>query len=181
MPGSGRPARTDQPLAWADVIRPAQPADVPALLQLIHELARYEREPDAVQNEPDRLRDVLFGANPSVYAHVAELAGEVVGCAIWFVNYSTWTGRHGIYLEDLIVSEAARGAGLGTALLSELARICRERGYRRLDWAVLDWNEPAIGFYRSLGAVGQTAWRGYRLSGAELDALADLTRPGADA
>ena len=166
------------------MIRPALPADIPALLHLIHELARYEREPDAVANHPDQLRDVLFGEHPSVFAHVAEHAGEVVGCAIWFVNYSTWTGRHGIYLEDLVISERARGTGLGKAMLAELAAICAQRGYCRLDWSVLDWNEPAIGFYRSLGAVEQTAWRAYRLTGEPLAALAqqaDRTGPGADA
>lgn len=166
------------------MIRPAQPTDVPALLQLIHELARYEREPDAVANQPHQLHDVLFGEHPSVFAHVAEQAGEVVGCAIWFVNYSTWTGRHGIYLEDLVVGERARGAGLGRALLAELARICHRRGYSRLDWSVLDWNEPAIGFYRSLGAVEQSSWRAYRLTGdalATLAAQADRTRSDADA
>ena len=166
------------------MIRPALPTDVPALLQLVHELARYEREPDAVATQPDQLHDVLFGEHPSVFAHVAEHAGEVVGCAIWFVNYSTWTGRHGIYLEDLVVGERARGTGLGTALLAELARICRQRGYSRLDWSVLDWNEPAIGFYRSLGAVEQSSWRAYRLTGDALAALAgqaDRMRSDADA
>lgn len=154
------------------MIRPALPTDVPALLQLIRELASYEREPDAVANQPGLLHDVLFGESPSVFAHVAEHAGEVVGCAIWFVSYSTWTGRHGIHLEDLVIGERARGTGLGTALLAELALICRQRGYTRLDWSVLDWNSPAIGFYRSLGAVEQSSWRAYRLTGDALDALA---------
>jgi GNAT superfamily N-acetyltransferase len=114
----------------------------------------------------------LFGESPAVFAHVAEHDGAVAGFALWFVNFSTWTGRHGIYLEDLYVSPAVRGHGYGKALLAELARICVERGYTRLDWQVLDWNAPAIGFYRAAGAVAMDDWRAYRLAGPALSALA---------
>jgi GNAT superfamily N-acetyltransferase len=154
------------------VIRAATPADVPALLQLIRELADYEREPEAVVNDELRLTTVLFGPHPAVFAHVAEEAGRVVGCAVWFLNYSTWTGRPGIYLEDLVVRPDARGGGHGRALLARLARICVERGYPRLDWAVLDWNAPAVAFYRALGAEPLTDWRPHRLSGTALSRLA---------
>jgi GNAT superfamily N-acetyltransferase len=162
------------------VIRDALPADVPVLLELIRELARYEREPDAVQTDERQLHESLFGPDPKVWALIAvdtssagaEVAESVVGCAIWFVNYSTWTGQHGIYLEDLVVRESARGGGHGRALLARLAAICLERGYPRLDWAVLDWNEPAWGFYRALGAEPMTEWTGHRVSGDALAALA---------
>lgn len=163
------------------MIRDALPADVPVLLELIRELARYEREPDAVQADERQLHESLFGPDPKVWALVAtesapdpsgKPAEVVVGCAIWFVNYSTWTGRHGIYLEDLVVRESARGGGHGRALLARLAAICLERGYARLDWAVLDWNEPAWGFYRALGAEPMTEWTGHRVSGDALAALA---------
>jgi GNAT superfamily N-acetyltransferase len=160
------------------MIRDARPADVPALLELIRELARYEREPDAVETDERQLTEVLFGPDPAVWALVAEDKEEhtdqprIVGCAIWFVNFSTWTGRHGIYLEDLVVSESARGGGHGRALLARLAAICLDRGYPRLDWAVLDWNEPAWGFYRAIGAEPMTEWTGHRVSGPALAALA---------
>jgi len=121
----------------------------------------------------DDLRRSLFGDQPAVFAHVAEHEGAVAGFALWFVNYSTWTGRHGIYLEDLYVSPELRGHGYGRALLTELARICVERGYGRLEWSVLDWNEPAIGFYESLGAVAMDEWTVHRMTGPALHALAD--------
>jgi GNAT superfamily N-acetyltransferase len=154
------------------VIRAAAPADVPALLELIRELAGYEREPDAVVNDETRLRAVLFRPQPAVFAHVAEEAGRIVGCAVWFLNYSTWTGRPGIYLEDLVVRADTRGGGHGRALLARLARICVERGYPRLDWAVLDWNAPALAFYHAVGGEPLTSWRPYRLSGTALSRLA---------
>jgi GNAT superfamily N-acetyltransferase len=153
------------------VIRPAVPGDVPAIYRLIRELAEYEQAPEQVSATLQQLADSLFGPEPAVFAHVAEHEGEVVGFALWFLNYSTWLGRHGIYLEDLYVTPAMRGSGLGRALLAELARICVERGYGRLDWSVLDWNTPARGFYAALGAVPVDDWTVYRLSGA---ALADL-------
>ena len=152
------------------MIRPAVPADVPAVLALIRELATYEREPDAVVATEAGLTEALFGATPAVYCHVAEDAGEVVGFALWFRNFSTWLGRHGVYLEDLYVRPTHRGRGFGKALLTTLASIARERGYGRVEWAVLDWNTPAQDFYRSLGAVPMDEWTVWRLAG---DALRD--------
>ena len=154
------------------MVRPAAVGDVAVILDLIRELATFEREPDAVRTSEDDLRRALFGADPEVFAHVAEQDGAVVGVAVWFVNFSTWTGQHGIFLEDLIIRQSARGGGHGRALVAELARICAERGYRRLDWSVLDWNTDAQRFYRSLGAAPMTEWTGWRLTGG---ALAELT------
>jgi GNAT superfamily N-acetyltransferase len=118
------------------------------------------------------LSDALFGANPAAEAVIAEHESEPVGFALFFQNFSTWTGRPGMYLEDLYVTPAARGLGVGTALLRHLARIAVERGYGRFEWAVLDWNEPAIAFYRSVGAFGMDEWRIQRVSGDALDRLA---------
>ncbi|HVF06054.1 MAG TPA: GNAT family N-acetyltransferase [Frankiaceae bacterium] len=154
------------------MIRPAAPADVPAVLGLIRELATYEREPDAVVATADGLRSALFGPSPTVYCHVAEADGEVVGFALWFRNFSTWLGRPGIYLEDLYVRPAYRGRGLGKALLATLASIATERGYGRVEWSVLDWNSPAHDFYRSIGARPMDEWTVWRLSGDTLTALA---------
>jgi GNAT superfamily N-acetyltransferase len=154
------------------VIRPARPHDVPAIRGLIRGLAGYERALDEVEITEQGLHDALFGPGPTVFAHVAEHEGAVAGVALWFVNFSTWTGRHGIYLEDLFVTPEARGLGLGRALLAELARVCVERGYARLDWAVLDWNTPAQGFYAALGAQWLSTWQPHRLAGDALEALA---------
>ncbi|MDQ0211978.1 GNAT family N-acetyltransferase [Arthrobacter bambusae] len=154
------------------VIRPAALSDVPAILQMIHALAVYEKEPDAVKNTPEMLTEALFGENPRVYAHMAEnAAGDVQGFALWFLNYSTWEGVHGIYLEDLYVTPAARGEGHGKALLRHLAATAVERGYARVEWSVLDWNEPSINFYRNLGAVPMDGWSTFRLSGDALGAF----------
>jgi GNAT superfamily N-acetyltransferase len=157
--------------AGAMRIRPAAPADVPAILRLIRELADYERSLDQVAATQDDLSAALFGAAPAVFAHVAVAGQQVVGFALWFLNFSTWLGRHGIYLEDLYVTPAMRGRGVGKALLAELAATCVRRGYGRLEWWVLDWNEPAIGFYRSIGAVPMSEWTVHRLTGKALDAL----------
>jgi GNAT superfamily N-acetyltransferase len=154
------------------VLRRATPADVPGIFALITELAVYEREPDAVTSTPELIHDAMFGERPTVYGHVVERDGEIAGIAIWFLNFSTWTGRNGIYLEDLIVSERHRGRGYGLALMRALARECVEQGYTRFEWVVLDWNEPAIRFYRSIGAVGMDEWTVQRLDGAALAALA---------
>jgi GNAT superfamily N-acetyltransferase len=154
------------------MIRPARPGDVPTILALVHELAEYEREPDAVEMTESGLRDALFGADPKVWVHVAEESGEVVGHALWYVNFSTWSGRHGIWLDDLYVRPEHRGKGHGLALLRALAAICIERAYARLEWWVLDWNEPAIGFYRSLGAVAMDEWTVNRVTGEALHRLA---------
>ncbi|MEG9248077.1 GNAT family N-acetyltransferase [Arthrobacter sp. Soc17.1.1.1] len=155
-------------------IREARPADVPVILQLIHDLALYEKEPDAVKNTVGSLEDALFGDRPTIFAHVAEAEGQVQGFALWFLNYSTWEGVNGIYLEDLYVRPEARGAGHGKALLANLARIAAERGYARVEWSVLDWNEPSIRFYQQLGARPQTGWSTFRLTGSALAEAAAL-------
>jgi GNAT superfamily N-acetyltransferase len=153
-------------------VRPAVAADVPVLLELVHELAAYEREPDAVEATEQLLSAALFGPSPVASCHVAlGPDGQVAGFALWYVTFSTWKGLPGLWLEDLFVRPAARGSGLGKALLKELAAVCVERGYPRFEWWVLDWNAPAIGFYRSLGAVPQDAWTTFRVDG---QALADL-------
>ncbi|HVC68274.1 MAG TPA: GNAT family N-acetyltransferase [Acidimicrobiales bacterium] len=157
------------------ILRAAVPSDVPALVELIEELAAYEREPDAVEVDAAMLSDALFAEAPVVFATVADDGGAVVGTAIHFRNFSTWTGRVGIYLEDLYVRPGHRGRGIGRALLAHLAQTARDRGYARVDWSVLDWNEPALAFYRSIGARPMTGWTGYRLDG---DALAVLAQEG---
>jgi GNAT superfamily N-acetyltransferase len=153
------------------MIRPAVPEDVPEILALVGELAAYEREPDAVVASEDALRAALFGPSPAVFCHVAEADGEVAGFALWFLNFSTWLGRHGIYLEDLYVRPAYRGRGLGKALLTTLTSIAAERGYGRVEWWVLDWNEPAQAFYRSLGAEPMDEWTVWRLTRDALQSL----------
>ena len=156
----------------APVIRVATPSDVPVLLELVRELAVYEKEPDAVlATEPD-LHDALFGTDPSAGCHVAELDGAVVGFALWYRTFSTWQGKPGLWLEDLFVRPEARGTGLGRALLVELARTAVARGWTRFEWWVLDWNEPAQGFYRSLGAHPEDEWTVWRVEGEALRALA---------
>jgi len=158
------------------LIRPARPGDVPEIHRLIEGLAEYEKEPDAVDATEADLHQALFAETPAVFAHVAEHTGEdgaqvVTGFALWFLTYSTWTGRHGIHLEDLYVRPEHRGLGHGFALLQNLAHICVERGYRRLEWSVLDWNTPAIRFYESLGSVPRDGWTVHRLDGDALDSL----------
>ena len=152
-------------------VRRAVPADVPAVVALVHELADYEREPASCHLTAEQLHAALFGPEPALFGHVAEARGEVVGCALWFLSFSTWRGVHGLHLEDLYVRPAHRGAGLGRALLAALAGVCVERGYGRLEWAVLDWNAPALAFYRSLGAVALDGWTTHRLDGHALAAL----------
>ncbi|MEP7033973.1 MAG: GNAT family N-acetyltransferase [Dermatophilaceae bacterium] len=161
----------------ADTVREALPRDVPAILALVRELATYEREPDAVEATEADFRAVLFPEHgaPVAFAHVAVVDGEIVGMAIWYVTFSTWLGHGGIWLEDLFVSPEHRGAGLGKALLATLAALCRERGYGRLEWWVLRWNKPSIGFYDSIGAAPMDEWLTYRLDGPQLDALAQST------
>ena len=154
------------------MIRPASPQDVPQIHRLIRDLAEYEESLDAVTATEGDLRRALFADQPAIFAHVAEHEGSVAGFALWFLNYSTWLGSHGIYLEDLYVTPALRGTGLGRALLSELARVCVQRGYGRLEWAVLDWNAPARGFYESLGAAPMDEWTVHRLTAPALQALA---------
>ena len=161
------------------MIRPAVPADVPALVQLVRDLAEYERAPEEAVATEAQLHEVLFGPQAAVFCDVAEVEGEVVGLAVWFLSFSTWLGRHGIYLEDLYVTPSRRGEGHGKALLATLARRCVERGYGRLEWSVLDWNTPAIDFYVTLGAVGMDGWTVHRLAGAPLAALATEAPPPA--
>jgi GNAT superfamily N-acetyltransferase len=153
------------------LIRAATVDDVPVVVQLVRELAKYEREPDAVVATEEHFRTALFGPEPKVFCLVAEDAGDVVGFAVYFLNFSTWLGTHGIYLEDLFVRPEARGGGHGRALLTELARIAVEHGYGRVEWSVLDWNESAQGFYRSLGAAPQDEWTVWRLTGDPLQQL----------
>ncbi|MEE1927643.1 GNAT family N-acetyltransferase [Streptomyces sp. TRM 70351] len=155
------------------MIRAATPADVPVIRDMIRELAEYERAADHARATEEQLHEALFGAHPAAFALLAEDGGEPLGFALWFRNFSTWTGTHGVYLEDLYVRPSARGAGHGRALLAALAGICRERGYERFEWSVLDWNEPSIGFYRSLGAEPMSGWTVYRLAGEPLRALAE--------
>lgn len=147
---------------------------MPAILALVHELAVYEKEPDAVEATDAHFRAALFPPDhaPTAFAHVAVVDGKVVGMAVWFVTFSTWLGRSGIWLEDLFVSPEHRGSGLGKQLLATLARLCAERSYGRLEWWVLRWNTPSIGFYDSLGGRPMDDWLTYRLDGHDLDALA---------
>jgi len=158
------------------MIRTAVDDDVDTLVQLIHDLARFERSADSVIIDRGLLRDALFGDSPTVFAHVAEEGGSIVAMAIWFLNFSTWTGRNGIYLEDLYVRPEARGRGIGRALIAELAGIAHRSGYSRVEWSVLDWNRSAIRFYQSLGAVPMDEWTGYRLAGPALETLAQHHR-----
>ncbi|MEU4192828.1 GNAT family N-acetyltransferase [Kribbella sp. NPDC026611] len=152
-------------------VRRARPEDVPAIVSLVEGLAEYERARDECRLTTEQLSTALFGPAPAVFCHVAEHEGEIVGCAIWFLSFSTWRGVHGIYLEDLFVSPTARGTGLGKALLTTLAQECVANNYERLEWSVLDWNTSAIDFYKSLGARPQDEWTVYRLTD---DALTKL-------
>jgi GNAT superfamily N-acetyltransferase len=154
-------------------LRPARREDVPAIVGLIQDLALYERQPEDCHADPRLLEEHLFGPKPYAEVILAEAGGETVGFALFFHNYSTWLTRPGLYLEDLFVKPERRGLGIGKALLARLARIAIERGCGRMEWSVLTWNEPSIGFYVALGAVPMDGWRTYRLTG---DALRDLGR-----
>jgi GNAT superfamily N-acetyltransferase len=158
-------------------IRPVGRDDIAAVVSMVHELAEYERAEQECHLAVEQLQSALFGPNPSLFGHVAYMddAAEPVGCALWFLNFSTWLGTHGIYLEDLYVRPAARGNGVGRALLTELAAICVDRGYERLDWWVLHWN-PARAFYQSIGAQPMDDWVPYRLAGPALQAMAHARR-----
>lgn len=157
-------------------IRVATENDAEAIHKLIRGLAEYEREPHAVEVTPEILRAQMASARPPFECLLAECDGQQAGFALYFQNYSTWKGKPGMYLEDLFVRPEFRGHGLGKALLVRLAQVCVERGYGRFEWAVLDWNEPAIGFYKKLGAVPMNEWTTMRLTG---DALVKLARPPA--
>lgn len=154
------------------IVRRAEPRDVASILHLIRALATFEREPDAVRATEASLTETLFGASPQVFAHVAEDEGTIAGIAVWFLNYSTWTGRPGLYLEDLVVDEELRGRGVGRLLFGALAKEAAARGCARVDWAVLDWNEAAMDFYRTVGGRPQSGWQPWRLEGEALAALA---------
>jgi GNAT superfamily N-acetyltransferase len=160
----------------ADLLKPgirvARPEDVPRIRELIIELATYERMPDEARATDEQLRAALFGERPAVFALVAEADGSVVGFALWFLNFSTWEGVHGIYLEDLYVRPEARGHGFGKALLQSLAVIAVHRGYARFEWWVLNWNTPSIEFYQAMGAVPMDEWTVFRLSGPALRSAA---------
>ncbi len=169
-----RPSAPDRPH-----VRGATIADVSAIHGLVQALAEYERAPHEVVATALDLERALFSETPGVWALVAEEQGAVVGFALWFVTYSTWVGRHGMWLEDLFVLPERRGAGIGKALLVELARICVERDYRRLEWNVLDWNEPALRFYQSLEAAPLDEWTVHRLTGPALARLAGSAQGGA--
>ncbi len=133
-------------------IRPARKDEASIILRLIKDLAEYEKAPDEVKASEEEIIETIFADNPKVFCDLVEVDGDIAGMAIWFLNYSTWQGKHGIYLEDLYVKPEFRGRGFGKALLQHLASICNERGYGRFKWWVLDWNSPEIQFYRSLGA-----------------------------
>lgn len=153
-------------------LRFARREDVPLILAFIRELAEYEREPDAVLADEATLADSLFGARPGAEVVLAEVDGQPAGFALFFHNFSTWLGQRGLYLEDLFVRPAYRGRGVGQVLMAYLATLALERGCGRFEWSVLDWNAPAIGFYRRIGAVGMDEWTVQRLTGDALHALA---------
>jgi GNAT superfamily N-acetyltransferase len=155
------------------ILRPATIDDVPVILQLIRDLAAYERAPNEVTATEDQLREVLFGRKPAAEVILAFAANAPVGFAVFFHNFSTWLGRPGIYLEDLFVKPEERGKGYGRALLAHLAKIARDRQCGRMEWAVLDWNEPAIQFYEKLGAKPMHEWTVFRLTPSEISALAE--------
>ena len=154
-------------------IRPARVEDVPVILELIRDLATYERAPDQVAATEEQLSDVLFGERPSAEVLLAFEGKSPIGFAVFFYNFSTWLGRPGLYLEDLFVKPEKRGKGYGRALLVDLAKIARDRGCGRMEWAVLDWNEPAIKFYRALGAKSMEEWTVFRLTRDGIARLAE--------
>ena len=153
-------------------IRPAEPADVGTVLHLIRELAEYERAADQVVATEALLHEALFATPPAAEAVIAEIDGQAIGMALYFFNFSTWTGWRGLYLEDLYVTPAARGTGAGKALLKHLAGIAVARGCTRFEWSVLDWNTPAQEFYKAMGAEPMDGWTVHRVSGAALAKLA---------
>lgn len=159
-----------RPQVW---VRAAEPVDAEDIVAMIRELAEYERESEAATATVEQLRTALFGEHPLVHCLIGEVNGAVAGFALWFVNFSTWQGRHGMYLEDLFVRPEFRGHGLGKMLLADLAREAVRRDFGRLEWSVLDWNELAIGFYTAIGALPLSDWTKYRLTD---QALTELSR-----
>jgi len=153
-------------------IRLAIPSDVEDIHRLIYQLAVYEKAPEQMVATKDQINSSLFNDKPVAFCHIAEVDGKIVGIALWFLNYSTWLGKPGIYLEDLFVQPEYRGHGIGKGFMKTLAQLCIERGYERFQWWVLDWNEPSIDFYKSLGAVPMDEWTVFRLSGGALKKFA---------
>ena len=179
-----RGTRPHQALEWGEMatttIRNATPADVPVILDFIRALAIYEREPDAVSATEEGLKRDGFGPNPFYFCLIAEHDGTPAGFALYFFNYSTWMGRPGLYLEDLFVHPEFRGLGIGKALLQQVAAVAVEKNCPRLQWEVLDWNTPAIDFYRAMGAEFLDEWRNVRVTGEALARLAGLSAGGKD-
>lgn len=161
------------PASHADLtIRPARPDDAETIANLVYELAVYEKLEQFAKGTPEDFRRHLFGPNPHAEAMIADVEGKPVGFALVYTTFSTFRGRPGLYLEDVYVRPEYRGKGIGKALLANVARLARDRGYARLEWSVLNWNAPAIGFYRSLGAQPMDQWTVYRIDGGPLDELA---------
>ena len=154
-------------------IRPARPDDAALIVEFVRALAEYEKSGERARMTEADVAAAFFGANPRIWCDIAEAGGKPVGCAVWYYNFSTWEGRHGIYLEDIFVVPEARGTGAGVALMRHLAQRCRDEGLRRLKWEVLDWNAPSIAFYERLGARPSTEWLSYSLSGSALMKLAE--------
>jgi GNAT superfamily N-acetyltransferase len=154
------------------LIRAAQPADSALIFALVRELADYEKLSADVDASEAQIAAALFGDAPRLYCDIAEWAGEPAGFSVWFLNFSTFRGRHGIYIEDIFVRAAYRGRGIGKALMARLAQRCVEQGYARCEWAVLDWNAPSIAFYKSIGAQMMNEWRICRMSGNALETFA---------
>jgi GNAT superfamily N-acetyltransferase len=155
-------------------IEPATPGDVPLILELIRELAEFEHEAESARATGEQLHEALFGSRPAAEAVIARVDGEAAGWALWFQNFSTWTGKPGLWLEDLYVRPQFRRQGIGRALLGYLARLCVERGYGRFEWSVLDWNTPAVEFYRAIGAEAMSEWTTQRVSGEALSRLSEI-------
>jgi GNAT superfamily N-acetyltransferase len=156
------------------MIRSAELRDIPEILALIHELAEYEKAPEEAVATAAQLEAALFGDSPKVFCEMVEVQGAILGCAIWFLNFSTWQGKHGIYLEDLYIRPQYRGQGWGKKLLQHLAAKCVANNWGRFQWWVLDWNEPSIEFYTALGAVAMDEWTVYRVSGEALHQLGQI-------
>ncbi|HEY4467760.1 MAG TPA: GNAT family N-acetyltransferase [Klebsiella sp.] len=157
-------------------IRQACPADAKAIYDMIYELAVYEKAPEQVVTTVEEIKTSLFASDSKTEALICEIGNKVAGYAVFFTSYSTWLGRNGIYMEDLYVSPEFRGNGAGKALLKTIAQLAVKRGCGRLEWSVLDWNQPAIDFYLSIGALPQSEWVRYRLDGAALIAFAESSR-----
>jgi len=154
------------------VLRAAAPADAALIFALVRELAEYEKLAGEVAATEQQIAAALFGSEPRLFCEIAEWSGEPAGFAVWFLNFSTFRGRHGIYLEDLFVRPPFRKRGIGKALMARLAKRCVEEGYARFEWAVLNWNAPSIAFYKSIGAQVMDEWKICRLSGEALQAFA---------